>query len=100
MKIETFSGQAEEIHRKNIENYENAQEKIATDRIERFFNGQLQLGWKSILYEINKLPELSRTKYFQKLVEREKDSAVKIDREFLKQTTFLYKLKFLFTKGN
>lgn len=66
-----FLQTADKIHRKHIENFEKADQEIALKRINKYFNGELKLSWKSIIYEINKLPELERNAQINRLVEQQ-----------------------------
>lgn len=64
---------ADKIHQRHIEDFEDADKQIAKTRIDKYFAGKLQLSWKSIIYEINKLPELDRNVAIKKLVEQQID---------------------------
>lgn len=93
--LDLFFKQAGAIHDVHIKQMESTEEKIATKRIEQFFKGELNLGWKTIIYEINKLPELQRNTYIKKLVEFEKAETAENVFKSLKKMNFLKRIKFL-----
>lgn len=69
---QTFSKTAQDIHNRHFEQKINKDQEIAEKRILNYFKGNLNLSWKTILREINKLNELSRNKYFEQLIDLEK----------------------------
>lgn len=68
-----FSKTAQDIHNTHYEQKIKKDEEIAERRILEYFMGRLNLSANSILREINKLGELARNRYLQKLIESEKD---------------------------
>lgn len=90
-----FQRQAAKIHDMHIRQEINADVEIAEKRIKKYFNGELQLTWKSIIYEINKLPELQRNKYFKDLVEREKMNTSENIYNSLKNLKLTQRIKFI-----
>lgn len=71
MDNKEFFRQAGKIHDMHIREEESADVEIAKKRIDKYFKREINLSWKSIIYEINKLPELERNKCFTKLVDEQ-----------------------------
>lgn len=84
-----FSKTAQDIHNRHFEQKIAKDEEIAERRIKEYFDGKLNLSWKTILREINKLNELSRNKYFEQLTTKELNKQF----ELQKNATFRILLK-------
>lgn len=94
-EIEQFFRQAGKIHDMHIKQAESSDIEIAEKRVKKYFNGELDLSWKSIIYEINKLPELQRNKYFKDLVEQEKMNTSEEIYNSLKNLKLTKRIKFI-----